>query len=138
MPTAVRCIGVWTLVRGKTLIDIVEPGTKYNVFEYQRDFAAAYADVVSRGGLPVMCGGTGLYIEAVLKGYRLMPVPENKDLRSSLECKTLPELTEILTKLKVENGSVMHNKTDVDTVKRAVRAIEIKNTTGRKGKVSQG
>lgn len=107
------------------LIDIVEPGTKYNVFEYQRDFAAAYADVVSRGGLPVMCGGTGLYIEAVLKGYRLMPVPENKDLRSSLECKTLPELTEILTKLKIENGSVMHNKTDVDTVKRAVRAIEI-------------
>lgn len=107
------------------LIDIAEPGTKYNVFEYQRDFAAAYADITGRGRLPVMCGGTGLYIEAVLKGYRLQPVPENKELRSRLEGKTLTELTDILARLKAENGAVMHNKTDVDTAKRAIRAIEI-------------
>ena len=107
------------------LIDIAEPGTKYNVFEYQRDFAAAYADIIGRGRLPVMCGGTGLYIEAVLKGYRLQPVPENKELRSRLEGKPLTELTEMLARLKAENGAVMHNKTDVDTAKRAIRAIEI-------------
>ena len=107
------------------LIDIAEPGTKYNVFEYQRDFAEAYADIMRRGRLPVMCGGTGLYIEAVLKGYRLLPVPEDKELRRSLEGKTLAELTDILARLKAGNGSVMHNKTDVDTAKRAIRAIEI-------------
>ena len=107
------------------LIDIAEPGTKYNVFEYQRDFAEAYADIMRRGRLPVMCGGTGLYIEAVLKGYRLLPVPEDKELRRSLEGKTLAELTDILARLKAGNGSVMHNKTDVDTTKRAIRAIEI-------------
>lgn len=107
------------------IIDIVEPGTKYNVFEYQKDFVAAYNDIVSRGVVPILCGGTGLYIEAVLKGYNLMPVPEDKELRMSLEGKTLPELTLMLTRLKKENGSAMHNTTDVDTVKRAVRAIEI-------------
>ena len=107
------------------LIDIVEPGTKYNLFEYQRDFAAAYEDITGRGVLPVMCGGTGLYIEAVLKGYELMPVPEDKDLRKELEGKPLEELTSILVRLKRENGSNMHNKTDVDTAKRAIRAIEI-------------
>lgn len=107
------------------LIDIVEPGTKYNVFEYQRDFAAAYSDILERGALPVMCGGTGLYIEAVLNGYKLAPVPENKDLRTRLEGLGLPELTEMLVRLKRENGSNMHNKTDVDTPKRAIRAIEI-------------
>ena len=107
------------------LIDIAEPGTKYNVFEFQRDFAEAYADITRRGRLPVMCGGTGLYIEAVLKGYRLLPVPEDKELRRSLEGKTLAELTDMLARLKAENGSVMHNKTDVDTAKRAIRAIEI-------------
>lgn len=107
------------------LIDIVEPGTKYNVYRYQTDFLSAYNDIVERGHIPVMCGGTGLYIEAVLKGYRLLPVPENKDLRQELEGKTLEELTEMLARLKSENGSAMHNVTDVDTVKRAVRAIEI-------------
>ena len=107
------------------LIDIAEPGTKYNVFEFQRDFVEAYADITRRGRLPVMCGGTGLYIEAVLKGYRLLPVPEDKELRRSLEGKTLAELTDMLASLKAENGSVMHNKTDVDTAKRAIRAIEI-------------
>ena len=107
------------------LIDIVEPGTKYNVFEYQKDFAKAYDDIRNRGRLPIMCGGTGLYIESVLKGYKLLPVPENKELRHSLEGKTLAELTELLEKLKSENGSAMHNTTDVDTAKRAIRAIEI-------------
>ena len=107
------------------LIDIVEPGTKYNVFEYQRDFAIVYSDILGRGVLPVMCGGTGLYIEAVLNGYQLVPVPENKDLRARLEGLTLAELTEMLVALKRENCSKMHNKTDVDTVKRAIRAIEI-------------
>ncbi len=107
------------------LIDIAEPGTKYNVFEYQKDFLSAYTDITNRGVLPVMCGGTGLYIEAVLKGYCLQPVPENKELRQSLEGKSLAELTEILANLKRDNGSAMHNKTDVDTAKRAIRAIEI-------------
>ena len=107
------------------LIDIVEPGTKYNVFEYQKDFAKAYDDIRNRGRMPIMCGGTGLYIESVLKGYKLLPVPENKELRHSLEGKTLAELTELLEKLKSENGSAMHNTTDVDTAKRAIRAIEI-------------
>ena len=107
------------------LIDIVEPGTKYNVYKYQRDFLEAYNDIVRKGHIPIMCGGTGLYIESVLKGYRLLPVPENKELRRPLEGKTLAELTEILVDLKRESGSIMHNTTDVDTAKRAIRAIEI-------------
>lgn len=107
------------------LIDIVEPGTKYNLFQYQQDFLRAYEDVTSRGALPILCGGTGLYIESVLGGYRLMPVPENKALRESLSDKTLAELAVILERLKKENNSKMHNTTDVDTVKRAIRAIEI-------------
>ncbi|MBQ8674523.1 MAG: tRNA (adenosine(37)-N6)-dimethylallyltransferase MiaA [Bacteroides sp.] len=102
------------------LIDIVEPGYKYNVFEYQRDFLAAYDDIRSRGREVILCGGTGLYLEAVLKGYRLIPVPENAELRRRLEEKGLEELTEILGRYKT-----LHNTTDVDTVKRAVRAIEI-------------
>lgn len=107
------------------LIDIVDAGEKYNVFEYQQDFLKAYEDITSRGARPVLCGGTGLYLEAVLKGYRLLPVPEDKALRAELESKSLPELAEMLARLKAENGSAMHNTTDVDTVKRAVRAIEI-------------
>ena len=107
------------------LIDIVEPGTKYNLFEYQRDFLNAYNDIRDRGRDVVLCGGTGLYIESVLKGYRLMPVPENKDLRASLEGLSLDQLTKILLKLKEENHSNLHNTTDVDTTKRAIRAIEI-------------
>ncbi len=102
------------------LIDIVEPGYKYNVFEYQRDFLAAYEDVRSRGMLPILCGGTGMYLESVLKGYRLLPVPENPELRRRLAEKSLEELTGILATYKK-----LHNSTDVDTVKRAVRAIEI-------------
>ena len=107
------------------LIDICEPGTKYNLYQYQQDFANAYADITARGKQPILCGGTGLYIEAVLKGYKLSPVPQNQELRDSLEGKTLEELTAILAELKQRSGSVMHNKTDVDSCQRAIRAIEI-------------
>lgn len=107
------------------LIDIAEPGTKYNLFQYQQDFHVAYADIRSRGKLPILCGGTGLYIEAVLGGYSLSPVPQNQALRDSLEGKSLEELTRMLVELKRQNGSNMHNRTDVDTAQRAIRAIEI-------------
>lgn len=107
------------------LIDIVEPGTKYNVYQYQRDFLRAYDDIVGRGVTPVLCGGSGLYLEAVLRGYRMAPVPENKPLRQSLEGKSLAELTEMLNDIKSKKGQKMHNTTDVDTAKRAIRAIEI-------------
>ena len=102
------------------LIDIADPGYKYNVFEYQHDFLEVYNDIKSRGITPILCGGTGMYLEAVLKGYRLIPVPENPELREKLEKKSLQELTEMLSSYKK-----LHNSTDVDTVKRAVRAIEI-------------
>lgn len=107
------------------LIDIAEPGSKYNLYQYQRDFHKAYDDIESRGALPILCGGTGLYIEAVLKGYALSPVPQNPQLRQELEGKSLDELTEMLVALKRKTGSNMHNKTDVDTSQRAIRAIEI-------------
>ncbi|MBQ6377307.1 MAG: tRNA (adenosine(37)-N6)-dimethylallyltransferase MiaA [Prevotella sp.] len=107
------------------LIDIREPGTKYNLFEYQQDFYDAYQDIRSRGTVPILCGGTGLYIEAVLKGYHLSPVPQNQALRDSLEGKSLEELTQMLTELKTKTGSNMHNTTDVDSCQRAIRAIEI-------------
>lgn len=107
------------------LIDIAEPGTKYNLFQYQQDFHAAYNDIRSRGKLPILCGGTGLYIEAVLGGYSLSPVPQNQKLRESLEGKSLDQLTQMLVQLKQKNGSNMHNRTDVDTAQRAIRAIEI-------------
>ena len=102
------------------LIDIVEPGYKYNVFEYQRDFLKAYQEITAKNKLPILCGGTGMYIESVLKGYRLLPVPENPELRALLEGKSLEELTGILAGYKK-----LHNSTDVDTAKRAIRAIEI-------------
>lgn len=107
------------------LIDICDAGTKYNLFQYQQDFYDAYQDITHRGVLPILCGGTGLYIESVLKGYHLSPVPQNPTLRSSLEGKTLEELTDMLVDLKAKNGSNMHNRTDVDTAQRAIRAIEI-------------
>ncbi len=107
------------------LIDICEPGTKYNLFQYQQDFFDAYNNIRGRGKTPILCGGTGLYIEAVLKGYQLSPVPQNPELRARLEGKSLEELTEMLRELKQQNGSVMHNTTDVDTAQRAIRAIEI-------------
>ena len=102
------------------LIDIADPGYKYNVFEYQRDFLNSYESVKQKGRLPVLCGGTGMYLESVLKGYKLMPVPENPELRARLANHSLEELTEMLSRYKT-----LHNSTDVDTVKRAIRAIEI-------------
>lgn len=102
------------------LIDIAEPGYKYNVFEYQRDFLKAYQSIRQKGRLPIVCGGTGMYLESVLKGYCLLPVPENPELRARLAGKPLEELTEILKGYKT-----LHNTTDVDTAKRAIRAIEI-------------
>lgn len=102
------------------LIDIAPAGYKYNLFEYLRDFYIAYNDIKSRGKLPILCGGTGLYVESVLKGLSLPNVPENKGLRHSLEGKSLAELTDILASMKT-----LHNTTDIDTAKRAIRAIEI-------------
>lgn len=102
------------------LIDIVEPGTKYNVFEYQRDFLEAYTDIKARGKKVIVCGGTGLYLESILRGYRLSPVPQNPELRERLKNKSLAELTEMLKQFKT-----LHNTTDVDSVSRAIRAIEI-------------
>lgn len=107
------------------LIDICDAGEKYNLFQYQEDFHKAYADIQGRGVQPILCGGTGLYIESVLKGYQLSPVPQNQTLRDSLAEKNLEELTAILIELKRQTGSNMHNQTDVDTAQRAIRAIEI-------------
>lgn len=102
------------------LIDIVAAGSKYNVFEYQKDFIQVWEDCRSRGVFPVLCGGSGLYVEAVLKAYKLLAVPVNEVLREALEGKGLEELAQILGTYRK-----LHNVTDVDTVKRAVRAIEI-------------
>jgi len=102
------------------LIDIVDPGYNYNVFEYQRDFIKVFADIASRNRIPVLCGGTGLYIDAAIRGYRLMPVPPEDKLRKELSEKTLAELTGMLATMKK-----LHNHTDVDTRARAIRAIEI-------------
>ncbi|HCC87817.1 MAG TPA: tRNA (adenosine(37)-N6)-dimethylallyltransferase MiaA [Prevotella sp.] len=107
------------------LIDICEAGTKYNLFQYQEDFLKAYQDIQCRGAQPILCGGTGLYIESVLKGYHLSPVPQNQKLRKALEGKSLEELTAMLAELKAKTGSNMHNTTDVDSCQRAIRAIEI-------------
>ena len=107
------------------LIDICDPGTKYNLFRYQEDFMKGYEDTRKRGAQPILCGGTGLYIESVLKGYHLSPVPQNKVLRQELAHKTLDELTEILKQLKQQQGDSLHNTTDVDSCQRAIRAIEI-------------
>ena len=102
------------------LIDIADPGEKYNVYQFQRDFIIAYRDIVQRGKLPILCGGTGLYIESVLRNYRMSEVPQNPELRAQLEGKSLEELTTILRSYKQ-----LHNTTDVDTAQRAIRAIEI-------------
>ena len=107
------------------LIDICEPGEKYNIFQYQQDFLRAYEDIVERGGIPILCGGSGLYVESVIRGYHLSPVPKNEDLRHELANKSMEELTAILMDLKEKNRSDMHNKTDVDSPQRAIRAIEI-------------
>ena len=107
------------------LIDICNPGEKYNIFQYQQDFLRAYEDIENRGVLPILCGGSGLYVESVIRGYHLSPVPKNEALRAEMAKKTMPELTAILMDLKEKNNSDMHNKTDVDSPQRAIRAIEI-------------
>src|SRR5690554_4225638 len=103
------------------LVDIEEPGKHYNVYRFQKDFGDAYNDIISRDKFPVLCGGSGLYLEAVLKDYKLIHVPPNRELRNELEGKSLEELTEILKNLKPN----LHNLTDVETDRRAIRAIEI-------------
>lgn len=107
------------------LIDICQPGEKYNIFRFQQDFHEAYNDITQRGVMPILCGGSGLYVESVIKGYNLSPVPQNEELRERLNGRSLEELTDMLVKLKAQNGSNMHNKTDVDSAQRAIRAIEI-------------
>ena len=102
------------------LIDIVPAGSKYNIFNFQRDFLKAYGEITARGKEPVFCGGSGLYVESILRGYRLFDVPQNPQLRESLQGESLAELTKILSSFKK-----LHNKTDVDTAQRAIRAIEI-------------
>lgn len=102
------------------LIDICNPGDKYNVFEYQHDFHKAFEEIWKKGKLPILCGGTGMYIESVLRGFKLLDVPQNPALRESLKGKSLAELEQILASYKV-----LHNKTDVDSAQRAIRAIEI-------------
>lgn len=112
------------VVEGKSipshLIDICEAGEKYNLFRYQQDFHKAYDDILSRHRRPILCGGTGLYIESVLKGYKMEAVPENPELREQLKDCSLHELKRIL-----EGYKTLHNVTDLDTTKRAIRAIEI-------------
>lgn len=107
------------------LIDICDPGEKYNIFEFQQDFLNVYEEITSRGALPILCGGSGLYVESVIREYHLSPVPKNEELREKLRYKSMPELTAILMDLKEKNNSDMHNKTDVDSPQRAIRAIEI-------------
>lgn len=102
------------------LIDVAPAGSKYNLFRYLADADRALEEISSRGALPVLCGGSGLYVESLLKGLRLPPVPENRELRASLAGKSLDELTGILAGMKT-----LHNTTDVDSCQRAVRAIEI-------------
>lgn len=105
------------------LIDIANPGEEYNICRYQHDFLQAYREVSSAGNTPILCGGSGLYAESVLRGYRMTPVPPNEPLRHSLEGKDLPELTEILRSY----GKKLHNTTDTLTPQRAIRAIEIED-----------
>lgn len=104
------------------LIDIREPGYKYSIYEYQQDFHRVYNDMQERGLMPVLCGGSGLYVESILRGYEMHEVPENPALRQILEGKSLEELTEILKTYKT-----LHNQTDTDTAKRAIREIEIRD-----------
>ena len=103
------------------LIDIVDAGYEYNVYEFQKDFLRVFAEITERGKLPVMCGGSGLYLEAVLKNYKLIQVPVNEPLRENLVNKSLDDLTIILRTYK----NYLHNQTDTENEKRAVRAIEI-------------
>lgn len=107
------------------LIDICAPGTRFNIFEYQTAFRKAYDDIRRRGALPILCGGSGLYVESVVRGYNLSPVPKDEALRARLSTMDMPRLTAMLEELKAANNSDMHNKTDVDSPQRCIRAIEI-------------
>ena len=102
------------------LIDIAEPGSQYNVFKYQKDFVKVFDDILQRDKYPILCGGSGMYIEAVIKGYKLIQVPINQLLRNELDTKPLNELISILTSYKT-----IHNISDTGSKKRAIRAIEI-------------
>ncbi len=102
------------------LVDIVDPGYEYNVFEFQEDFLKVFDQITAKGKVPVLCGGTGMYLEAALSGYQLVKVPENPSLRQSLQNKSLEEL-----KLLLEAYRPLHNTTDITDHKRAVRAIEV-------------
>jgi tRNA dimethylallyltransferase len=111
------------------LIDIVDPGYKYNVFEYQRDFIKVYKDLKERGIFPVVCGGSGMYADSIITGYRMVEVPPDSGLRVELEKKTMEELIAILSSYKS-----LHNTTDIDTKKRVIRAIEIEHVNQKRGK----
>lgn len=121
-----KCAGLPDIVNVPYhLIDICNPGEKYNIFQYQQDFLHAHTDCQQRGVLPILCGGSGLYVESVIREYNLSPVPKNEKLREEMSKKSMAELTAILMDLKERNNSDMHNKTDVDSPQRAIRAIEI-------------
>jgi tRNA dimethylallyltransferase len=111
------------------LIDIVDPGYKYNVFEYQRDFIKVYASLKERKVFPVVCGGSGMYADSIISGYKMMEVAPDSGLRSNLEKKSMGELIEILSTYKK-----IHNTTDIDTKKRVIRAIEIEHFNQNKKK----
>src|SRR5512138_257123 len=112
------------IVNGKKipvhLIDIVDPGYKYNVFEFKKDFLESFKDIKNRKKFPVVCGGSGMYLDSIVSGYNLMEVPPDEEMRAELEKKTMDELIAILSSYKT-----LHNVTDIDTKKRAIRAIEI-------------
>lgn len=115
------------------LIDIAEPGYKYNVFEYQRDFNKVYSDLKRRKAFPVVCGGSGMYADSIVTGYKMFEVPSDSGLRIELEKKSIEELKEILSTFKN-----LHNSTDIDTRKRVIRAIEIEHSSRNKGKTFSG
>lgn len=102
------------------LIDIVDAGTKFDLYQYQKAFEKAYKDIIDRGGIPILCGGSGLYLEAATCGYSIPDVPQSPELRAELEAKSTEELISMLAGLKS-----LHNKTDIDTRKRLIRALEI-------------
>ena len=104
------------------LIDIADPGYRYNVFEYQRDFFRVYKSLKEKNIFPVVCGGSGMYVDSIIKGYKMVEVPPDSGLRSRLEKKSMEELKGILSAMKN-----LHNTTDIDTKKRVIRAIEIEH-----------
>lgn len=112
------------------LIDIVPAGFKYDLYQYKRDFYVVYQQLKKRGAFPILCGGSGLYVEAVCKNYDLKSVKPDEDLRKELETKEMAELIDMLTNLKKANGTAPHNNTDFDSKKRVIRAIEIERAAG--------